>query len=136
MGSVQLWQVTVVAVGANRTGVARSIGFRVADAALYPNDRVGIVEKLWSAAGSAPEGRIIVLGGEAGYQAELLAAVSHFGYWRWQYRVHQDAAGNDRQGKIGYVYARDGRRCRRARRWVVWSTAITFRTPASSCAGG
>ncbi len=27
-----------------------------------PNDRVGIVEKLWSASGSVPEGRIIALG--------------------------------------------------------------------------
>ena len=34
-----------------------------------PNNRVGISEKLWSAKGSVPEGRIIALNDEAGYQA-------------------------------------------------------------------
>lgn len=32
-----------------------------------PNDRVGIVEKLWSPTGSLGEGNIIALKGEAGY---------------------------------------------------------------------
>src|SRR5262245_65345871 len=54
-----------------------------------PNDYVGIVEKLWSASGSVPEGRIIALNGEAGYQAELLRGGLHMGLWRWQYAVHQ-----------------------------------------------
>src|SRR5262249_54493354 len=53
-----------------------------------PNDSVGIVEKLWSASGSVPEGRMIALDGQAGYQAELLRGGIHFGLWRWQYRVH------------------------------------------------
>ncbi|HEY1599165.1 MAG TPA: SPFH domain-containing protein [Pirellulales bacterium] len=73
-----------------------------------PNDRVGIVEKLWSAAGSVPEGRIVALGREAGYQAELLRGGIHFGYWRWQYRIHKSRLVTIAQGKIGYVYARDG----------------------------
>jgi uncharacterized membrane protein YqiK len=73
-----------------------------------PNDRVGIVEKLWSAAGSVPEGRIVALGREAGYQAELLRGGIHFGYWRWQYRIHKTRLVTIAQGKIGYVYARDG----------------------------
>src|SRR4051812_14188869 len=30
-----------------------------------PNNRVGIIEKLWSGTGSVPEGRIIALNGEA-----------------------------------------------------------------------
>ncbi len=66
-----------------------------------PNNRVGIVEKLWSPSGSVPEGRIIALDGEAGYQAELLRGGIHFGLWRWQYRIHKvplvdDSAGQDR----------------------------------------
>jgi len=73
-----------------------------------PNDRVGIVEKLWSAGGSVAEGRIIALGREAGYQAELLRGGIHFGYWRWQYRLHKARLVTIAQGKIGYVYARDG----------------------------
>ena len=55
-----------------------------------------------------PEGQIIALNGEAGYQAELLRGGIHFGYWRWQYRVHKVRLVTISQGKIGYVYARDG----------------------------
>jgi uncharacterized membrane protein YqiK len=73
-----------------------------------PNQQVGVVEKLWSANGSVPEGRIIALGGEAGFQADLLRGGLHFGLWRWQYRVHRVPLVTVPQGKIGYVYARDG----------------------------
>src|SRR5262245_40245449 len=73
-----------------------------------PNDYVGIVEKLWSASGSVGEGQIIALNGEAGYQAELLRGGVHMGLWRWQYAVHKVRLVNISEGKIGYVYARDG----------------------------
>jgi uncharacterized membrane protein YqiK len=72
------------------------------------NNRVGIVEKLWSSRGSIPEGRIIALGGEAGFQADILRGGLHFGLWRWQYRIHRVPLVTIPQGKIGYVYARDG----------------------------
>src|SRR6266478_1258365 len=73
-----------------------------------PNSRVGIVEKLWSAKGSVEDGRIIALSDEAGYQADLLRGGFHFGLWRWQYRIHKVALVTVPQGKMGYVYARDG----------------------------
>ena len=73
-----------------------------------PNNAVGVVEKLWSAKGSVPEGQIIALNGEAGYQADLLRGGIHFGLWRWQYRIHKCPLVTMPQGKIGYVYARDG----------------------------
>jgi uncharacterized membrane protein YqiK len=73
-----------------------------------PNKQVGVVEKLWSSRGSVREGSIVALHGEAGYQAELLRGGLHFGLWRWQYRVHKVALVTIPQGKIGYVYARDG----------------------------
>jgi uncharacterized membrane protein YqiK len=73
-----------------------------------PNNRVGIVERLWSRRGSVSEGRIIALGGEAGYQADLLRGGFHFGLWRWQFRIHKVPLVTVPQGKIGYVYARDG----------------------------
>ena len=73
-----------------------------------PNNRVGIVEKLWSAKGSVPEGGIIALNGEAGFQADVLRGGLHFGLWRWQYRIHKVPLVTVPQGKIGYVYARDG----------------------------
>jgi uncharacterized membrane protein YqiK len=72
------------------------------------NNRVGVVEKLWSMKGSIPEGGIIALADEAGFQAELLRGGIHFGFWRWQYRIHRLPLVSIPQGKIGYVYARDG----------------------------
>ena len=79
------------------------LGFRY-----IPNNSAGVVEKLWSPSGSVPEGQIVALEGEAGYQVELLRGGMHFGYWRWQYRVHKVRLVSIPQGKIGYVYARDG----------------------------
>ncbi len=73
-----------------------------------PNNSVGVVEKLWSASGSVPAGGIIALRGEAGFQADLLRGGVHPGLWRWQYRIHKVRLVTIPQGKIGYVYARDG----------------------------
>ena len=73
-----------------------------------PNDAVGIVEKLWSLSGSVPEGRIMASGGEAGFHSDLLRGGLHFGLWRWQYVIHKMRLVTIPQGKIGYVYARDG----------------------------
>lgn len=73
-----------------------------------PNDQVGIVEKRWSPKGSVPEGRIMAIAGEAGYQADVLRGGFHVGLWRWQYRIHRVALVTVPQGQIAYVYARDG----------------------------
>ena len=51
-----------------------------------PNKRIGIVEKLWSAAGSVESG-IIALRGEAGFQPAVLRGGLHF-LMPFQYRVH------------------------------------------------
>ncbi len=75
---------------------------------VIPNDKVGVVEKLWSSKGSVTDGRIVALNDEAGYQATLLRGGLHFGYWRWQYRIHIAPLVTVPQGQIGYVYARDG----------------------------
>ena len=73
-----------------------------------PNNRVGIIEKLWSSKGSVVEGRMLALRGEAGYQADLLRGGIHMFLWPWQYRIHKVSLVTVPQGKIGYVYARDG----------------------------
>jgi len=73
-----------------------------------PHTCVGVIERLWSSRGSVPEGRIIALNGEAGFQADILRGGVHFGLWRWQYRIHKVPLITIPQGKIGYVYARDG----------------------------
>jgi uncharacterized membrane protein YqiK len=84
------------------------IASEVAGMRYIANNRVGIVEKLWSLKGSVPEGRIIALDDEAGIRAEVLRGGLHFGLWRWQYRIHKAPLVSVAQGKIGYVYARDG----------------------------
>jgi uncharacterized membrane protein YqiK len=72
-----------------------------------PNARVGIVEKLWSSAGSVKNG-LIALHGEAGFQPDTLRGGFHF-FFPFQYRVHSVALVTISQGKIGYVFARDGK---------------------------
>src|SRR5947209_673828 len=97
------WVLYVLAVPLGLLAACELLGMRY-----IPHSCVGIVEKLWSASGSVAEGRIIALDGEAGYQADLLRGGVHFGLWRWQYRIHKVSLVTVSQGKIGYVYARDG----------------------------
>jgi uncharacterized membrane protein YqiK len=73
-----------------------------------PNNRIGIVEQLWSSRGSLVEGAVIALRGEAGYQADILRGGIHFGLWRWQYKVHKLPLVTIKQGKIGYIFSRGG----------------------------
>ena len=72
-----------------------------------PNTRVGIVEKLVSAKGSVKSG-LIALDGEAGFQPAVLRGGWHF-LTPFQYRVHRMPLVTIPQGKIGYVFARDGK---------------------------
>jgi uncharacterized membrane protein YqiK len=71
-----------------------------------PNNRIGIVEKLWSPKGSVKHG-LLALDGEAGFQPDLLRGGFHF-FMPLQYRVHTRPMIVVTQGKIGYVFARDG----------------------------
>ena len=71
-----------------------------------PNQRIGVVEKLWSARGSVRSG-LLALAGEAGFQPELRRGGFHF-FAPFQYRVHIHPMVSVTQGKIGYVFARDG----------------------------
>ena len=71
-----------------------------------PNNRVGIVEKLWSRSGSVAGG-LIALNGEAGYQPAILRGGIHV-FAPFQYRIHIVPLVTIPQGEIGYVFARDG----------------------------
>jgi uncharacterized membrane protein YqiK len=71
-----------------------------------PNDRVGIVERLWSPSGSVKTG-LIALNGEAGFQPDLLRGGWHV-LMPFQYRIHKMPLVTIPQGRIGYVFARDG----------------------------
>ncbi len=41
-----------------------------------PNDKVGIIERLWSKKGSLSDGNIVALNGEAGFEADVLRGAS------------------------------------------------------------
>src|ERR1041384_3962772 len=73
-----------------------------------PHTQVGIIEKIWSSRGSLREGQIIARNGEAGYQARFLRGGIHFGLYPWQYRIHKEPLVVVAEGKMAYVYARDG----------------------------
>ncbi len=73
-----------------------------------PHTQIGVIEKLWSPKGSLKQGQIIARSGEAGFQTNILRGGIHFGLYSWQYRVHKQPLVTVGQGKIGYVYARDG----------------------------
>src|ERR1051326_1498847 len=73
-----------------------------------PHTQVGIIEKIWSSRGSLREGQIIARNGEAGFQAKFLRGGIHFGLYPWQYRIHKEPLVVVAEGKMAYVYARDG----------------------------
>ena len=69
------------------------------------NDRVGIVEKRFG--GHAAERGLIALADEPGFRPELLRGGMYW-YAPFVYRVHVVPLVTIPQGKIGYVYARQG----------------------------
>src|SRR6201995_5313461 len=87
--------------------VAVVILLRISNVFRYiPNNQVGIVEKLWSAKGSIEDG-FIALNGEAGYEPEVLRGGLHV-FFPFMYRLHKSDLVTVGQGKIAYVFARDG----------------------------
>lgn len=71
-----------------------------------PNNRIGIVEKRFSGRGSIKSG-FIALNGEAGFQPDVLRGGIHF-LTPFQYSIHSVPLVTIPQGKIGYLFARDG----------------------------
>jgi len=72
-------------------------------------DQVGVVIKRFALNGSSlPDGRVVALKGEPGYQAQTLAPGVHFFYWPWQYRVEKHPMTVIEPGTIGLVIANDG----------------------------
>src|SRR5258707_14772905 len=80
--------------------------FFLAGIRFIPNNKVGIVEMRISPRGSLDRG-VIALKGEAGFQPGMLRGGLHY-LLPIQYDVHIVPLVTIPQGKIGYVYARDG----------------------------
>ena len=74
---------------------------------VIPNTRIGIVEKRFSPTGSVKSG-FIALNGEAGFQPKVLRGGVHY-LMPIQYVVHTAPLVTIPQGKIGYIFARDGK---------------------------
>ena len=74
---------------------------------VIPNTRIGIVEKRFSPKGSVRTG-FIALNGEAGFQPSVLRGGIHY-LTPFQYVVHTAPLVTIPQGKIGYIFARDGK---------------------------
>ncbi len=74
---------------------------------VIPNTRIGIVEKRFSPRGSVKSG-FIALNGEAGFQPNVLRGGLHY-LMPIQYVVHTAPLVTIPQGKIGYIFARDGK---------------------------
>ncbi|MBK9924970.1 MAG: flotillin family protein [Anaerolineales bacterium] len=72
-----------------------------------PNTRIGIVEKRFSMNGSIKTG-FIALNGEAGFQPKVLRGGLHY-LIPIQYVVRMAPLVTIPQGKIGYIFARDGK---------------------------
>src|SRR4051812_38387766 len=89
-----------------------------------PNNRVGIIEKLVSGRGSVKSG-FIALNHEAGFQPSVLRGGWHF-LPPFQYRIHKAPLVTIPQGKIGYIFARDGQPLRPAQSLASNVTANNF----------
>src|SRR5882762_7981620 len=86
--------------------VASVVLFLLAGIRFIPNNKVGIVEMRISPKGSLDKG-VIALIGEAGFQPKVLRDGLHY-LLPIQYDVHIVPLVTIPQGKIGYVFARDG----------------------------
>lgn len=85
--------------------------FRLLGIVIVPEDSVGIVNKtfvLFGANKTLPDGRIVALNGEAGYQADCLAPGLYFWYWPWQYDISMQKFITVGQDQLGIVDAKDG----------------------------
>jgi uncharacterized membrane protein YqiK len=100
------WIVPIVLILALNRFILRLIGV-----VIVPEDRIGLVTKkfvLFGELKEMPDGRIIAMKGEAGFQAKTLAPGLYFWYWPWQYEVTMSPFTIIPEGKIGLILANDG----------------------------
>jgi uncharacterized membrane protein YqiK len=79
---------------------------------VVPDNSIGVSTKKFVLVGRnrrLPDGKIIALNGEAGYQADTLAPGLHMGLWPWQYEIEIVPFLTVPPGKVGCVEACDGK---------------------------
>jgi len=77
---------------------------------IVPEDRIGLVTKKFVLFGKQqlPEGRIVAVEGEAGFQAQTLPPGIYFAKWIWQYEIKFQPFTIIPTGQLGLVLAKDG----------------------------
>jgi uncharacterized membrane protein YqiK len=79
---------------------------------VVPDNSIGVTTKKFVLVGRnrrLPDGKIIALHGEAGFQADTLAPGLHMGLWPWQYQIEIVPFLTVPPGKVGCVEACDGK---------------------------
>lgn len=107
---------------------------RVSGIRFIPNNRVAIVEKRFSGRGSLKSG-FIALNGEAGYQPRVLRGGLHF-RMPVQFKIHSVGLVTIPQGKLGYVFARDGAMLDPGQTLASNATAADFQDAEAFLRGG
>src|SRR6201996_1564646 len=106
------WQLIVSCLaGVVLLAVASGLILKLFGVVVVPDNSVGIVTKKFVLFGNnrrLPDGRIIALQGEAGFQADTLSPGLHVGLWPWQYSVQLVRFLTIPQGQVGAVEACDG----------------------------
>jgi len=124
IAGIVLFSAVAIAAALYALGVVRYI----------PNNRIGVVERLWSPRGSVRHG-LLALDGEAGFQPELLRGGFHV-FMPLQYRIHIRPMAVVTQGRIGYVFARDGQDLPAGQTLADNATASDFRDVRGFLADG
>jgi uncharacterized membrane protein YqiK len=112
---VDIWfahKLLIVAIGIIALALAYRPILWLCGIILVPNDSVGVVTKKFALFGThrdLPDGSIIALHGEAGYQADTLTPGLHFGLWPLQFNVELVKFLTIPPGKVGCVEACDGK---------------------------
>lgn len=78
---------------------------------IVPENKIGIVTKKFVLVGSnrkLPDGKILALNGEPGFQADTLGPGLYWFFWVWQFSVDQADFVVIPKGKMGLVTAKDG----------------------------
>ncbi len=110
--------------------VSFRVWVRLFGVVMIPEDSMGVVNKMFALVGAhktLPDGTIIALNGEAGYQADTLAPGLHFGNWPWPYQVTRQPFITVPEGQVGVV-ERPSPRPRPA--W--WTPSGRCRSPSST----
>ena len=106
------WQISATIVAVILLLLLHRWVLRLLGVVMVPDDSIGVVTKRFVLFGRyrrLPDGRIVALNGEAGFQADTLAPGLHVGLWPWQYTVEIVQFLTVPPGKVGLVEACDGK---------------------------